>query len=179
MKRLLFFLLLLFAALPAAARGEEKVATRFGGAAAFGHAYDPENIDFLLVSGVALFDYDRVWPHRAPPPLRFKVEATLGLTTAPRSRAMASGNMIALYYLDSLRTEALRPYAEAGIGLIYTDYRVAGQGLRINFNPQAGIGTEIGGDWYAAFRIHHLSNANLHRDNRGSNSLLLQIGRYF
>ncbi|WP_302504325.1 acyloxyacyl hydrolase [Geoalkalibacter halelectricus] len=169
--------------LPVAA-AQELVPTRFGLGGNLGSVYDPnEKIDFVQVVGLALFDYDAVWPHRAPEALRFKVEANLGLTTAPKMRVIASGNMLALYFLDRLRSSRLRPYAEAGIGLIYTDFQVDGQGLRINFNPQAGIGTEIEtnryGVWFTAFRLHHVSNADLHRDNRGINSVVLSFGRFF
>lgn len=160
------------------------VPIRFSLAAVAGQSYTPTNDrEFLLLSAATLFDYERVWPHRAPEALRFKVEGSAGLSTAPRTRAVVSGNIFALYYLDGLRTAALRPYAEAGIGLIYTDFQEKDQGLRLNFNPQAGLGVEIGDDdtspWFAAIRLHHLSNGELHRDNRGINSLMVQIGKFF
>jgi lipid A 3-O-deacylase len=51
------------------------------------------------------------------------------------------------------------------------------------FNSQLGLGTEgvteIFGNFLAALRMHHLSNGGLHHDNRGVNSLILQIGRYY
>ncbi len=167
-----------------ASAADEPVPTRYSLAAVAGQSYSPTNDrEFLLLSAAALFDYDRVWPHRAPEALRFKVEGAAGLSTAPRTRGVVSGNIFALYYLDGLRTAALRPYAEAGIGLIYTDFQEKDQGLRLNFNPQAGLGVEIGADgaspWFAALRLHHLSNGELHRDNRGMNSLLVQIGKFF
>jgi hypothetical protein len=164
---------------------DEPVATRHALAVDFGKSYSPSNDrDFLLLSAAALFDYDRVWPHRAPEALRFKVEGSAGLSAAPRVRAVVSGNVLALYYLDGWATSGWRPYAEAGIGLIYTDFQEEGQGLRINFNPQAGLGVEFGGEneappWFAAIRLHHLSNGELHRDNRGVNSLLVRIGKFF
>ena len=96
---------------------------------------------------------------------------------------MASLSMLALFFLDPLATKLLRPYIEAGIGIAYTDFRVKNQGLRFNFNPQAGIGTEIDlgrrGTWFAAVRAHHLSNGGLHKDNRGINAVVFGIGRYF
>jgi len=157
--------------------------TRYATAVSLGTTYDPVgDIEFALVSGVALFDYDAVWPHRAPEPLRFKLEATAGVTTAPATRAIASTNIFALYYLEGLSAGSWVPYGEAGVGLIYTDYRVKGQGLRFNFNPQAGLGVEYrpasGPPWYAAFRLHHLSNGDLYHENRGVNAVLLTVGRY-
>lgn len=179
-RRLALLMLFLLISTPLSAA---EVADRFGFAATFGRAYDPHNIDFVLGTGVALFDYERIWPHAAPEPLRFKAEGSVGSVTSPRTKGMASAGILALYYLDFLGLQGLRPYAEAGIGLIYSDYRVPGQGSSLNFNPQAGIGTEIrtdtGPPWFAAFRLHHVSNGGLHRDNRGVNSVVLQLGRFF
>ncbi len=158
--------------------------TRYAVAASVGTTYDPVgDIEFVLGSAVGLFDYDSVWPHRAPAPLRFKVEVTAGATTAPTLRSLCSANIFALYYLERFSTGGIRPYAEAGVGLIYTDFRVEGQGLRFNFNPQAGVGAEFGSreehTWYAAVRLHHISNGDLHHENRGVNGVLFTVGRYF
>lgn len=162
----------------------EMVSTRYGLGGNFGLSYDPDNdIDFFQLDGFALLDYERAWPHRAPDPLRFKVEGAAGMTTAPQTRAVVSAGFIALYYLDALTTKGLRPYTEAGIGLIYTDFQVDGQGLRLNFNPQAGIGTELdlgaGRRAFVAVRAHHLSNGSLYSENRGINSVVMQAGVMF
>lgn len=158
--------------------------TRFGMAIAEGTTYNlGANIYYGLVTGVALFDYEKVWCHRAPEPLRFKVEVSAGTTMHPKTRFMASANMFALYYLRFLETSVFRPYIEGGIGVIYTDFEVEGQGLRFNFNPQIGIGTDIKlnpkAEFFLAARLHHLSNAGLDGENRGINSVLLMIGYYF
>jgi hypothetical protein len=46
-----------------------------------------------------------------------------------------------------------------------------------------GIGTEfsIGSDppFFTAVRLHHISNADLKDDNRGVNSIVLVLGRFF
>jgi len=179
--RLAIFLVFLVAsAAPAWAR-DDTVPTRYALGGSVGLTYDPNNdIDFFLLSGAALFDYDRVWRHRAPEPLRFKVEGSAGLTTAPRSRAVVSANILALYFVRGWEKPRLHPYVEAGIGLIYTDFQVDGQGLRVNFNPLAGVGTELdlgnAGQWFAVVRAHHVSNGGLYRDNRGINSVVMQIG---
>ena len=158
--------------------------TRYALSTSIGTTYDPVgDRRFALASWVALIDYDRVWPHRAPAPLRFKVEATAGATLTPDVRTILSANIFALYYLERFSSAGIHPYAEAGVGLIYTDFRVAGQGLRFNFNPQVGIGAEFGPgeehSWFAAVRLHHVSNGNLHADNRGINGVLFTLGRYF
>jgi len=185
--RLAIFVFLLVLAWGLRAAGEpatEYLPTRYSLSVNWGKSYSPTNdMELSAVSAAALFDYDRVWPHPAPEALRFKVEGSVGMSTAPRRRGFFSANMLALYFLDRVRAPGLRPYAEAGIGLIYADFQAEGQGLRINFNPQAGIGLEIGDNdgppWFVALRLHHMSNGGLHEDNRGVNSVLMQIGRFF
>jgi lipid A 3-O-deacylase len=155
-----------------------------GGAIIFGSSYDPQP-KFVIVqlSLMALYDYEKIMPHRAPEPLRFKLEGSLGLADVSGQRLLASVNILALYYLRSLEGDHFRPYVEAGVGVVYSDFQVEGQGLRVNFNPQAGIGTEWqvpgGQRWYGALRAYHISNGHLHRDNRGINAVTLQLGLYF
>lgn len=159
-------------------------APRLGLGLGYGLGYDPADArDFALVTGFMLFDYEDVWPHVAPDPLRFKIEASLGSTMEGSATGMASVGGLALYYLDGLSGSLFRPYVEAGVGVIYTAHKVDGQGSRLNFNPQIGIGVEFPGldqlPLWASLRLHHLSNAGLHKDNRGVNSLVLMIGAYF
>lgn len=161
-----------------------KISDRFGLTTTIGYNYDPsEDIVFALISGFALYDYDKIWPHSAPKALRFKVEAGIGATLKNEKGLMASAGIFALYYLDRFAGRILRPYVEGGIGGIYTQWRVEGQGSRINLNPQLGIGTElcIGSEQalFAAVRLHHISNAGLGDDNRGINSIVFQLGRFF
>ena len=158
--------------------------TRFGMAIAEGTTYNlGANIYYGLVTGVALFDYEKVWRHRAPEPLRFKVEVSAGTTMHPKTRFMASANMFALYYLLGPQTRTFRPYIEGGIGVIYTAFRVEGQGLYVNFNPQIGIGTDIKvspkTEFFTAARLSHISNAGLSHENTGINSIILMFGYYF
>lgn len=161
-----------------------KIPHRYGMAVSYGHAFGlEENPGMVLVSAVGLFDYDRIWPHRSPEDLRFKVELTGGTTTHPDVRAVLSANILALYYLSFLSADFMVPYFEAGIGGIYTDYQVDGQGSRVNFNPVVGLGmefpNEMGPDFFTSVRLHHFSNAGLLPDNQGVNSVLLQTGLYF
>ncbi|MBU2454355.1 MAG: acyloxyacyl hydrolase, partial [Proteobacteria bacterium] len=98
-------------------------------------------------------------------------------------KVIANTGMLALIYLDRFETNRIKPYLEAGIGVIYTDYRVKGQGYRINFNPQAGIGIEFKGEKnqnrFISFRMHHISNAGIGSSNRGQNTIVFAIGQYF
>lgn len=176
---------------PVNSRGEEAVVDtekrtpdRFGMTIDLANTYDPgHDISFALIKGFGLFDYGKVWRQDRPKELCFKVEGGLGSTFRPESRTVASLGMLALYYLDRIATPQMRPYFEAGIGVIYTDFRVEGQGLRFNFNPQLGIGIERpekdGSGSFLALRLHHLSNGNLYHDNRGVSSIVLQVGRFF
>lgn len=172
---------------PAAADGEELQGpyepTRYGLALKGWKNYDAhEDILAVELAGVVQFDYDRIWRHKAPDGLRFKIEGGLGLLDASACRLVASAGIMAQQYVSLPFSSAIRPYVEAGIGLIYTDYQREGQGLRINFNPQAGIGFEIPNTSRAPFflniRLHHISNGGLDKDNTGINSVVIGIGWY-
>jgi len=162
----------------------EVVEPRYGMGLGVALAYDPSDArDFATVTGFALYDYDAIWPHRAPESLRFKVEGSLGGTLRSPPEILASVGFLALYYLDGLSSRFVRPYIEGGVGLIYTEYKVKEQGTRLNFNPQAGVGIEFAGDHnlqpWMSVRLHHLSNAGLSSDNRGVNSLVINMGWFF
>jgi hypothetical protein len=163
---------------------EERAPDRFAMSVELATVYDPgHDISFALVTAFGLFDYGKIWHQDRPKELCFKVEGALGSTFRPEARAMASLGMATLYFVDRMASPQIRPYFEGGIGIIYTDFRVEGQGLRINFNPQLGIGVELlhkdGPSSFAALKLHHVSNGNLYHDNRGINSLVLQLGRFF
>jgi hypothetical protein len=162
----------------------DDVPNRYGLATIIGNTYDPTgNIGFALLSGFALFDYDKIWHHAAPAPLRFKLEASIGSTWTKEKEFMASAGIFALYFLDRFAGHGFRPYVEGGIGGIYTEWKVEGQGSHLNFNPQMGIGTEFsigsGPPFFTAVRLHHISNADLKDDNRGVNSIVFVVGRFF
>jgi hypothetical protein len=155
------------------------VPNRYGMALIGGNTYSPTNdISLFMVSGFALFDYEKVWHHQAPAPLRFKTEFAFGGASGSERGFVGSAGITALYYVDPLSGRSFRPYVEGGIGLIYTDFRVQGQGLHLNFNPQAGIGVELTSGVFAAARLHHISNGGLSHNNQGVNSVVLMIGRF-
>jgi lipid A 3-O-deacylase len=181
---LTFFALMLFNETSwAEEQNTEDVPTRFGFALSYGNTFHPDNkIGFILANYLVMMDYDKVWPYSAPENLRFKVECSLGSTTTPENWAMASAGVLALYYLDFLDSASVRPYIEGGIGLIYTGFRVEGQGSRLNFNPKAGFGLEfpIGKEsLFTSLRWDHLSNAYLNGDNTSVDSVILMFGVYF
>ncbi len=161
----------------------DETATRYGISLLRGKAYDPDQIGLVLVQGQMLLDYEQIFWHRAPDALKLKIELNAGLTTDGRQRGLLSLNMLALRYLEKFRSGRWTPYLEGGIGLIYTDFRVDGQGLRFNFNPQLGAGVEYAlpdnGAMTFGLRLHHISNGNTYKDNRGVNSVLMMIGYLF
>lgn len=155
-----------------------------GLAATFGTSYAPApSFGFAQLSLMALYDYEQIFAHQAPDDLRFKFEGNIGLADDSDPRLLASVNIFALYYLEPLETNSFHPYVEAGIGLVYSDFQVEDQGLRINFNPQIGFGSEwraqSGRSYYGAVRAWHLSNGGLHQDNQGINAVTLQLGVHF
>jgi lipid A 3-O-deacylase len=181
---LIVFALILSNWVYAQENSDKYLATRYGLSIVTGKTYDPtNNINLYMVSGFALYDYDKVWRHKAPEQLMFKVEGSIGAAHDQKTRLVSSMNIFALYYLDMFKTCKLKPYIEGGIGIIYTDFQIRGQGLRLNFNPQLGIGTEIkaGNDniYYLSLRLHHISNGGLDDENRGINSVMGMIGYYF
>jgi len=165
----------------AAARAPALAPTRAGLAFSCGVSYSPSGVDFCLLTGILLFDYDRVWPHPAPDSLRFRVEYSLGAIVEPQTRLMTSANMIAQFYYPGMSARRVRPYIGGGIGIIYTDFKVEGQGWKFNFNPLLGAGVEFGPDpaLFLDVRLHHISNGGLDEENTGVNSVQLMIGRYF
>jgi len=166
---------------PDASRATTLEPTRAGVALSCGVSYEPSGVDFCLLTGILLFDYDRVWPHPAPESLRFRVEYSLGAIVEPETRLMTSANMIAQFYYPGTSSGRVRPYIGGGIGIIYTDFKVEGQGLKVNFNPLIGAGVEFGPDpaIFLDLRLNHISNAGLDDENTGVNSVQFMLGRYF
>lgn len=180
----IFLVSLIFGIGPVCADEEKApdIPNRYGLGLAVGNTYEASrDFGFVQVTGFALFDYKKVWHNLAPDPLRFKIEGNFGTTTYPNNRFIGSAGFLALYYLDRFAGRGFRPYIEGGIEAIYTDFQNPGQGLRFNFNPQVGIGTEYevcpGNVFFAALRLHHISNLYIDDQNRGINSIVLVLGR--
>ncbi|MFC1840349.1 acyloxyacyl hydrolase [Thermodesulfobacteriota bacterium] len=181
------FLLVFFvniSSISAEEKDNEYTPTRYGISVTAGNTYDPtNNVGFYMMSGLILYDYEKIWKHRAPDGLRFKVEGSIGATNDRKTRLVSSMNIFALHYLDLFENQTFRPYVEAGIGAIYTDFQIKGQGSRINFNPQLGVGTEIklnpDNTFFFTLRLHHISNGDLDDENRGINSVMCMLGYFF
>jgi len=157
---------------------------RASGALSLSSSYDPNfNLSSVLASVSAWYDHGILWDQVRSGRKIFKLEAVAGSMVRPEIRGVASLNMMSMYYPALVESGRFRPYMEAGIGGIYTDYRVEQQAYRFNFNPQLGIGTEVkqegGSNLFVAMRLHHISNGSINHYNQGVNSLLFQIGRFF
>lgn len=167
----------------APALAEEQAAPRYGITLLAVQSYDPDRFGLVILQGNVQLPYAQVFWHDAPDSLFFKGELNVGITTDGRERGLVAANMMAVKYIEFLFSTTSKPYLEGGIGVAFTDFRVKGQGLRINFNPQIGVGidfpTDSGRDITMGVRLHHLSNGDLHRDNRGINSILLVSGVRF
>jgi lipid A 3-O-deacylase len=145
-----------------------------------GTAYDWSDMDFALLNCQALFDYDKIWPHRAPEGLGIRFEANVGAAAGSDfsgERLVASAGFLAVYEFGSPKRSRIVPYIEAGVEGIYTDFQREDQSSRVNFNPVAGIGVRIGSG-FLVLRAHHVSNAGTNEPNRGINSVLLGVGFY-
>jgi hypothetical protein len=145
-----------------------------------GTAYDWSDMQFALASGQALYRYKAVGPDNAPDALGVRFEGNLGTAVGTEfsgARLVASGNFLAVYDLPAYGTPKFIPYVEGGVGLIYTDFQRKRQGLRLNFNPVAGVGVRMGST-FLTLRLHHISNGGLHHENRGLNSVVLGFGKY-
>lgn len=167
----------------APALAQERATPRYGMALLAGQAYDPDRFGLVILQGNVQLPYAQVFWHDAPDSLFFKGEFNFGMTTDGRDRALVAVNMMAVKHIESFSSTTSKPYLEGGIGVVFTDFRVKGQGLRFNFNPQIGVGLDFstanGRDMTVGVRLHHLSNADLHRDNRGINSVLMVVGVRF
>jgi hypothetical protein len=143
-------------------------------------SYDPDFRTSTVTTSFSLnYDHGQLWDRVRAGNKEFKLEGVFGAAVRPDVRTVVSINMMSLYYPGLFARSDFRPYLEAGIGAIYTDFQVDGQGVRLNFNPQLGIGAVLPGGTYGAVRLHHISNGSLNHNNQGVNSLLFQIGRFF
>ena len=184
---LITVLVIFYCPVNSSAQGDEGYApTESGISLNSGYTYDPsDGAIFSQISLFRLYDYDRIWKHKAPDNLRFKVEGSVGGAFLDDNdvKFIANAGILALLYLDRFDTDRIKPYLEAGIGAIYTDYRVTGQDYRFNFNPQAGIGIEFkrkgSQNRFVSLRMHHISNGGFGSLNRGQNSIVFAFGQYF
>jgi opacity protein-like surface antigen len=88
-----------------------------------------------------------------------------------------------LFLYNFKTTGRITPFAEAGLGLLYTDLDPERFGSRINFTPQAGIGFRYRltneRSFRISYRFHHISNGGLDDGNRSIDSNFFIFGVSF
>jgi hypothetical protein len=134
-------------------------------------------MDFISIHLSALFDRDPFFTYKPARRLRWLLEVQSGSTVHHPRRFLASTGMLVRAQIEP--ASRITGYALAGIGIIYTDFQVKGQGLRINFNPQFGFGVDIDKKMYFQIRWFHISNGGLQENNTGVNHWVLLSGFYF
>ena len=138
---------------------------------------DTSDKDFISVHLSALFDRDPFFPYKPARGLCWLLEVQTGSTLHHPRRFLTSTGMLIRAQADL--TSQMIGYGLAGIGIIYTDFQAQGQGLRINFNPQLGVGVDIMNKVYLQIRWNHISNGGLQEDNTGVNHWVVHTGIYF
>ena len=138
---------------------------------------DKSDVDFISVHLSALFDHDPFFPYKPARRLRWLLEVQAGSTIHHPKRFLTSAGM--LIRAQANPVSGMIGYGLAGIGIIYSDFQVQGQELRLNFSPQLGIGMDIKNKVYLQIRWHHISNGGLYEDNTGVNHWVVHTGIYF
>jgi hypothetical protein len=149
--------------------------------AGFGIArsYSPaeEDVRFVQATVGVMQNRDLFFPYPPAKNLWYRYEISGGPTLAPADNSLGSGNVLAQLYFGE--KAFARPFAAAGIGLIYLGFRVRGQDLNFLFNPQAAVGMDLGDTVFFMLRLHHVSNGGTAPGNTGINSTLLSTGVMF
>jgi opacity protein-like surface antigen len=113
---------------------------------------------------------------------QFMIEGSVSRAKQEGESRYAVGVTPLLLYNFSA-TEKITAFAEAGLGLLYTDLDPERFGSSINFTPQAGIGVRYQlTDALAlrfSYRFHHISNGGLDDENRSIDSNVLILGVAF
>jgi hypothetical protein len=145
-----------------------------------GATYIGEKVRFLLASYLVNFDpAAEEFGLPAFDPWHFWVGFSLGEKVNHPEKLMASVVAFGQYHMRYLDSARFHPFLGAGIGLVYTEYRVRHQPLNLDFNPNLGVGFDVGSasspDFAVSLRWHHISNANIRPPNNGVNSVVLGL----
>ncbi len=146
----------------------------------YGQNWSPHTDDIRFTTADVFWVYDRdpFFPYKASPVLNWILEAQAGATVdGPAKLILSAGVLVKL--LLTTEPDSAGIYALGGIGVIYTGFKVEGQGLNFNFNPQFGFGVDILKKYYVQLRWHHVSNGGLNENNTGINSVVIHSGVYF
>jgi lipid A 3-O-deacylase len=173
-----------FCNLSATAQEPERIVpkSQFGVATSIGSFVTPHSdSQMVTLSATYLSPYKIFLREPAPEYIRLRTEATVGYVDDPEDGVFGSLGIMAIRFLNKNPESKIRPYVEGGIGVSYASYRITGQAMNFNFNPQLGIGVRFRGPestraWRCALRLSHFSNGKLKRENKGINALLFSVG---
>ncbi|HOJ32070.1 MAG TPA: acyloxyacyl hydrolase [Candidatus Hydrogenedentes bacterium] len=70
-------------------------------------------------------------------------------------------------------------FAEVSISPIWHSDYLEGNGSRVNFLSEVGLGYDFDNEWHVALKWEHFSNARLNGDNAGVNGIALAVGYRF
>jgi lipid A 3-O-deacylase len=114
--------------------------------------------------------------------LQFAVEGSVSHAKQEDESGRAAG-ATPLFLYNFKTTGKITAFAEAGLGVLYTDLDPERFGSRINFTLQAGIGFRYRltneRSLRFSYRLHHISNGGLDDANRGIDSNFLAFGISF
>jgi len=92
-----------------------------------------------------------------------------------------SGTVLLRWHFYRARSWSL--FAEAGAGLMATSENIPIDGSKFNFTPRAGVGVTVAVSdhvrWIVGAGWHHISNANVFRDNPGRDQIMLYTSLSF
>lgn len=139
-----------------------------------------DNTHYTLLTYSSLQPYTLLLEKPAHEMLKMNFELSVGYAEGNQSGTMVSANMLAQRYFTE-PSKGVRLFFEGGIGLIYSKFKIKGQGLYLNFNPQIGFGF----DQYDAenrrrfisLRVSHISNGGLDMNNKWIDSVVLSFGQ--
>ena len=113
----------------------------------------------------------------------FIIEPIVSSITNSNTNTVEAGINPLVFSLRYDRGQSLVPFLEGGEGLLYTDLRHERLGTRFQFSSQGGGGLH----WFLdrttaltiSYRIRHISNARISKENQGLNTHFLTIGLSF
>lgn len=144
---------------------------------------DYNDTHFALITVGFIKPYTLFRSEPAHDKLKTVLEFSVGAANGSEDGTIVSGAVLARRFFNNAPGKSIRPYIEGGIGIIYTGFKIPGQGVKVNFNPVIGVGLDYTNEsrqrYFAALRMNHISNGNLHRENRGINSVIISFGSYF
>ncbi len=81
------------------------------------------------------------------------------------------------FYAQEIKSKGF--YGEIGSAVLWHDDYMPGNGSKVNFLSDAGIGYDFGNSWAVTLKIFHLSNAGLDDDNAGFDGLTFGVSKTF